>query len=636
MITTKKSFKRSSVERHRNINQKVVKHVRKPSSNMNKPKKTSLAINANTVGKEDNTKRANKKKVKSADKFLRPPKQRLVIRKKSQDQTRPTIKQKVSSSFKQQVKNFKSKKREKEEEDQMGKKKHLSMEGIVKTNKYNILKKHKTKATNNSKQKSRFLDKSQIKTRPSRVKRNKVRKASLRSFSGEKVNDRKERNKANLKKLSKAKSVKLLKMKRSVSKDKQNMKKITKKINKKINIIDKKVNYLYSNISQNKKSQKKQVKLKHNKKKNKAKIKISKNNRGSGVSLKKDTLSHLVQSEFIYSLKELTETHLLKLNQLFDNFNKTKNSEKRELESNANIKELIQITKMTIQEYQNKMKNATKIIETSKAVDKPDLQIEAVSIDKQEENHLEKFRKLKKTPKKKSATKMEKFCIFNKRNSLELKTPKINMNRDKLYSERSKNSKKEAFFSESWKLPNKTILHKNSKNLIISNITKTKNSEDNMRSFDRLRNSNVLNSNCENSDFNSYRCKSEKSLDKQRDISPVAVIDKKKEPTLIKEDDQNTEINKQEPAVEEKTDIKEPSKDKVDEISEQVLKVVVDDLFEDYLYRLFFLPDKITGIKTNYNYCKFYFDALIKLTESKLKRQIQRAGPHQPINPFRA
>ena len=244
MITTKKSFKRSSVERHRNINQKVVKHVRKPSSNMNKPKKTSLAINANTVGKEDNTKRANKKKVKSADKFLRPPKQRLVIRKKSQDQTRPTIKQKVSSSFKQQVKNFKSKKREKEEEDQMGKKKHLSMEGIVKTNKYNILKKHKTKATNNSKQKSRFLDKSQIKTRPSRVKRNKVRKASLRSFSGEKVNDRKERNKANLKKLSKAKSVKLLKMKRSVSKDKQNMKKITKKINKKINIIDLLIDFL--------------------------------------------------------------------------------------------------------------------------------------------------------------------------------------------------------------------------------------------------------------------------------------------------------------------------------------------------------------------------------------------------------
>ena len=626
MITTKKSFKRSSVERTKNPSQKLVKHVRKPSNNITKSKKTSVIGNTNVPLKEDNTKRANKKKVKSADKFLRPPKQRLIIRKKSQDQTRLTVKQKASNSFKQQIKHLKSKKREKEEEDYIGKKKHLSMEGIVKTNKYNILKKHKTKATNNSKQKSRFLDKSQLKTKPGRIKRNKVRKASLRSYSGEKVNERKEKHKTNLKKLSKAKSVKLLKMKRSVSKDKQQMKKITKKINKKINIIDKKVNYLYSNISQNKKNPRKQIKLKNNKKKNKGKIKITKNGTTNSASVKKEALSQLVQSEFIYSLKELTETHLLKLNQLFDNFNKTKNSETRNFESDSNIKELIEITKMTIQEYQNKMKSATKIIENEKPKTKSNLKIEAISMDKQDDSNVEKFKKHNKTPKKKSATKIDKFCIFNKRNSLELKTPKINMNRDKLYSERSKHSKKEAFFSESWKLPNKTVLHKNSKNLIISNITKTKNSEDNMRSFDRLRNSNMLNSNCENSDFNSYRCKSEKSVDKQKDSSPVRVIEKTKELVPLKESDPIVVIDQEVEQKEEQLDVVKSEDNKVDEISEHILKTVVDDLFEDYLYRLFFLPDKITGIKTNYNYCKFYFEALIKLTESKFKRKIQESS----------
>ena len=644
MITTKKSFKRCSLDQNRQ-NQKQSRHIRKSSNNM--VKKKTNAVGSDKKTKPD-TKRGNKKKVKSADKCRKAPGQKLNLRKKSQDQTRPTIKQKTTQSFKQHIRVMKSKKAEKEqkvdkekhkakEEGEYVKKKHLSMEGIVKTNKFNILKKHKTKMTNNSKQKSRFLDKSKLKRAG---RKRKGRKSSLRSFSGEKNNKSKEKNKANLKKLSKAKSVKLLKIKRSVSKDKRQIKKITKKINKKINIIDKKVNYLYSNISQNPKKPKKQVKLKNNKKKTKGKIKITK---GANVvtSISKQKIvkkpnPNVLQNEFIFSLKELTETHLFKLNQLFDNFNKNKNAENQNLESD-NIKELIQITKMTIQEYHTKMQSATRIIENEKPSEKTDLKIENISY---VNTHNES--KKKQTPKKSSPLKLknpekkEEFCLFDKRNSLELQTPKLHSNKEKLYSERSKNSKREVFFSESWKMPNKAVLNKNSKNLIISNITKTKNSEENMRSFDRMKNSNVMSSNCDNSEFGLCKIKSEKSIEKITD--PIPLIKKDKTPIPIDNEKTIKEkiplLKKEEP-LKPTTIKKDVITEKVDKITEEILNTIVDDLFEDYLYRLFFLPDKIIGIKTNYNYCRFYFDALLKSIESRLTRKPQRRSSPKPLHSFR-
>ena len=636
MVSTKKSFKRNSLDQNRQ-NKKQSKHSRKHSNNV-LHKKVNPVVSGKKV--KQKTKRGNKKKVKSADKFQKASRQKLNIRKKSQDQTRLIIKQKTTQNFKQNIKGLKSKKTEKnkvKEDDQYVKKKHMSMEGIVKTNTYNILKKQKTKMTNNSKQKSHFLDKSKSKRIGRREKR---RKNSLRSFSGEKIDKSRDKNNSNLKKLSKAKSVKLLKMKRSMSKDKQQIKKITKKINKKISVIDKKIHYIYSNISQNPKKAKKQTKLKNNKKKGKGKIKVAKViNAVNPVSKKKivrKQKNNVLQKEFIFSLKELTETHLLKLNQLFDNFNKNKDAKIHNIQS-ENINELIQVTKMTIQEYHKKMESATKKIESDKPERKKELIIENISYINTQNKSEKKLSPKNTIPlEHMDSKKSSEFCIFGKQNSLEMETPKIDENKDKLYSERSRSSRKDVFFSESWKLPNKAILNENSKNLIISNISKTKNSEDNMRSFDLMKNSNLILSNCDKSEFALNRIKSDKSIEKITESIPLNK--KSKTPEIIKKD---KNIKEEIPLQEKEELIKSTSlktniaSENIDKATEEILNYIVDDLFGDYLYRLFFLPDKIIGIKTNYNYCKLYFEALLQSIESRLKRKSQQRSSSESFHSSR-
>ncbi len=46
-------------------------------------------------------------------------------------------------------------------------------------------------------------------------------------------------------------------------------------------------------------------------------------------------------------------------------------------------------------------------------------------------------------------------------------------------------------------------------------------------------------------------------------------------------------------------------------LAEHVVNKLIEDFFEDNLYKFFFLPEKIKGIKTNFNYVKLYLSNLI-------------------------
>lgn len=42
-----------------------------------------------------------------------------------------------------------------------------------------------------------------------------------------------------------------------------------------------------------------------------------------------------------------------------------------------------------------------------------------------------------------------------------------------------------------------------------------------------------------------------------------------------------------------------------------VIEILIQDFFDDSIYKYYFLPEKLKGIKTNYNYVKSYLEKLM-------------------------
>ena len=70
--------------------------------------------------------------------------------------------------------------------------------------------------------------------------------------------------------------------------------------------------------------------------------------------------------------------------------------------------------------------------------------------------------------------------------------------------------------------------------------------------------------------------------------------------------------------------------EKMDEISSHILDNLINNFFEDNLYKFFFLPEKIKGIKTGYNYIKLYLTALKSKIQRKIKRKLQIRNNKKP------
>ena len=114
--------------------------------------------------------------------------------------------------------------------------------------------------------------------------------------------------------------------------------------------------------------------------------------------------------------------------------------------------------------------------------------------------------------------------------------------------------------------------------------------------------------------------KNDKSEEKQITIKKIPEKKKikiiKQKPKKIKKEKENILKNTQ------KTPKELLTTKKTDEIMEHVLDNLINNFFEDNLYKFFFLPEKIKGIKTGYNYIKLYLQSLKKKIESKIKRKL--------------
>lgn len=665
MVATKKSFKKPQID--------PIKIKKRKEEPVVKDRDTKVIANkglfqAKDKGAEESKKDRDKPnkmndtrriiggQTKSADKSMGQSKPKLLGRKKSHDLTRQTVKKKESRVIRNELinqylaENSEPNSRSNRFED-VDVNRELSFDHIIKTNKLNVLKKKYIKADPANRLQLRVDDKSGNKLKKTASKSREMsrllvdgRKSSQSLIRGLSKSQKKlplrEKN------LSKAKSMKQLRLKESQSQSK-NIKIITDKLTHKIDAINKKLNVIYHNAIYSAKGCVDHTLIK-TKKDESGKKKIIKRNTGHTEHRESRIVSQISNNsksqikknndEFINTLKQLTETHLLKLTELFEHFASTGDN-KADREQLNNLAELIEIAKNTMAEYERKIRDVPNKIINQEVTKKNEnsLNLENNSAHLKPSSAfgnnrikysiaLEKPQVVKNSLNDSNGSKPG-SGVFKNHGSLEFKYNKLAKRPEEMYSERSSAIKKDQYLLESWRQPNINVVKKHSKDLVLSNIVKTKNSDEHLRSFDRMRTSQAMLSNLDNSEI--YSVKEEfiknRSVKSENETKKLlAELSMPIKVTISENIEESPLPVKEEVAQIPHEDIpNEPLQEfsRVDNITEHVVKLIIEDLFDDYLYRLFFLPERVNGIKTNYTYCKFYLETLMNFVQSKIIRQ---------------
>ena len=680
MVATKKSFKKPHTEsfKPRKPKEEACPKEKEPLRDRGKSAARQRAKNCDEEKKRKakpataaGTKRTVGGQAKSADKSAQQPKPKLLSRKKSQDITRQTVKRKEPRCIKNEIiRQYLAEKSERDSttngRDSIRHKREMSFDHNLKTNKLNVVRKNVPKSNQDTRAHIKVEDKPVSKAKRPLARSRDVSKAfhdSRRSSPSIHKGLSKSQKKLPLreKNLAKAKSMKQLRAKEPNPQGKK-MQKITEKLSNKLDALDKKINVIFQKTTQKPKSSFniKMNKVKKNesgKKKHTKRCAVNPEARepkvvAQAAKQNKKLIEHN-NEELINSLKAVTEGHLAKLTSLFEQYtmNNSNNANKEQLD---NLAKLIENVKQTMFEYEKKIKEVPdKVVIKDEP---PPLAGKEVTSDKKMNNvrldstfghnrdryniAIEKpnaAHRITYQPKYNRAD----FDAAKRHNSFDHKS-KHTLKTEELYSERSSALKKEQYVVESWRQPNSRMVKKHSKDLVLSNITKTKNSEEHAKSFERVKTSQAIVSNLENSEVNSIKEEALRHKSEQSEAEPNNRVTNTV-PIVLSPTVKSKEDTKRSPVHCSDTKSNEAGKHqttdnnaRVANATEQIITTVIDDLFEDYLYRLFFLPDKITGIKTNYTYCRFYLETLMNRIQSKLTRPLQGESDRKPQYAFAA
>ncbi len=172
------------------------------------------------------------------------------------------------------------------------------------------------------------------------------------------------------------------------------------------------------------------------------------------------------------------------------------------------------------------------------------------------------------------------------------------------------------------------MLKKHSKDLALSNLSRK--IEDETFSVEKI--SVPIIKTLPNIQSESSICNSKRSLGNSAEIKNKSLILRKPNFLIEKSNEkENKEQNLQiinndteSKPLKVKEDPKEVSNKnstkKIDQIAELIIGTLIEDFFKDSLYKFFFFPEKIKGIKTNQNYIKLYLNELIKKASGLLIR----------------
>lgn len=672
MVATKKSFKKPHIGSFKLRSTREEELVRNSEDRLNRDKSVGR-LKAKKFDEERkrkskpstavDTRRAIGDRVRSVDKSAQQTRPKLLSRKKTQDLTRQTLKKKEPKFVKNEIiRQYLAESSERQSNlsgnEDKGHHRESNADNNLRTNKLNLIRKNAARPNQDTRAQIKTNEKSANKPRKPTAKPKDAPKAfnqPRRSSPSIHKNLSKSQKKLppREKNLSKAKSMKVLRAKDNFSQGK-NIEKITEKLSNKIDKLDKKINVIFHSAMQKPKGEFK-LSIGKTKKDEGTRKKLTKRNGVSSdlrepraiLQKEKHSKNQLKRSnkEFIDSLKQLTEAHLMKLTCLFEQYTLGKSSE-LDQEQIGNFALLMENAKQTMLEYEKKIKEVPeKIISREEETEKSEQQADrgqkltGVGLNGNFGHSKMRYNIAIAKPQTQPVSGPISYFdpetgVINRLDSLESMPQRLQQKTEEIHSERSSAFKKDQYLAESWRQPNLKIVKRHSKDLLLSNIVKTKRSDEHLRSFDRMKTSQAMLSNLENSE--SYSVKeevarnpsvhSETELRRNAIERHIEVRSPISEQAITKGDpDRLSAYGIPEEVIPDQTVNKA---DQADNITDSVIHAIIDDLFDDCLYRLFFLPDKIGGIKTNYTYCKFYLETLMNYIQGKLIRELQ--GPSDP------